>query len=152
MSTRARSARLPWTVIPFRRHDRRQGYRIDPAFQSRFRATMLGFSVGILLMTALLVGCVLYVVENPSSVPQSPWVPASLFALAAAIGGIVFHLADRISHRYCGPVHRISRTLEAIERGERPEPIRLRRNDELHELATVLNDALRKLGALDDPR
>lgn len=151
MSHPVRVSTLPWMVL-FRRPDRRKGYRIDPAFQSRFRATMLAFSVGILMMTALLAGGVRHVVEHPESVPLSPWVPAGFFALALAIGGVVFHLTDRLSHRYCGPIHRITRTLEAIGRGERPEPIRLRRNDEFQELAANLNDALRKLGAMEDPR
>jgi hypothetical protein len=43
------------------------------------------------------------------------------------------------SHRFCGPVYRILKELEAVRRGERPGPIRLRRSDEFRELAQALN-------------
>lgn len=151
MSTRTRIARWPSLALS-RREERRQGYRIDPAFQSRFRTLMLGFSVAVLGMTALLVAAVLHVVEHPESVPASPWVPGGLLALAVAIGGAVFYLSERLSHRYCGPAHRIAATLRAVARGERPQPITLRRGDELQELAAALNDTLRRLGAPDEER
>lgn len=149
MSTSERAPRIPWTAA-WRRRDRRRGYRIDPVFQSRFRVRMLAFSVGILLMTAILARGVVFAVENPAALPVSPWVPGSLLVLVLAIGGAIFHLSDRLSHRYCGPVHRITRTLEAVQRGERPRPIRLRKGDEFQDLAATLNDTLRGLGALDE--
>lgn len=130
--------------------DRRQGYRIDPEFQSRFRATLLAFSVLILTGVALLTSGVLWIVQNPEAVPTSLWVPASMFGLAVAIGMMIFYLSDRISHRYCGPVYRISNTLEAARRGERPATIRLRKGDEFQALAETVNATLRELGAMDD--
>ncbi len=130
--------------------DRRRGHRIDPAFQSRFRSMMLAFSILILLMVTVLARAVLYVVVNPD-VPVSLWVPASLFALAAGIALVVFYLSDRFSHRYCGPVYKLSITLDAIQRGEHPAPIRLRKHDEFQELAAKLNETLQQLGAMDRP-
>jgi len=149
MTSQERAARMHLGAL-FGRPDRRHSYRIDAAFQTRFRTMMLAFSVLILLAVALLVTGVLHVVQNPESVPTSPWVPGSLFALALGIGLSIFYVSDRISHRYCGPIRRISNTLEAIQRGERPAAIHLRKNDEFHELAAALNATLKKLDALDE--
>jgi hypothetical protein len=131
------------------RPERRQGYRIDPAFQTRFRTTLVAFAVLIMLAVALLAFAVRWVVDHPAALPTSPWVPGAFFAAAVAIVAVSFRLADRISHRYCGPVHRIAATLEAARRGERPRPIQLRRNDEFHDLAERINATLRSLGAMD---
>jgi len=142
-AVRTRLGMLLW------RADRRRGHRIDPGFQTRFRTLLLAFSVLILLAVGLLATSVRWVVENPDAVPTSPWVPGGLFALALGIGLAIFRLSDRISHRFCGPVARICGTLEAVQRGERPAEIRLRKGDELHELAEAVNTTLRRLGALD---
>lgn len=148
MTSQQRAARMHLGLL-FGRPDRRRGYRIDAAFQTRFRTMMLTFSVLILIAVALLVTGVLYVVQNPESVPTSLWVPGSLFALALGIGLSIFYVSDRISHRYCGPIRRISNTLEAVQRGERPAAIHLRRTDEFQEFAAAINATLSKLGALD---
>jgi hypothetical protein len=133
------------------RRDRRQGHRLDPAFQSRFRAIMLAFSVMVMVMVGTFAKGILYLAMNPQAIPVSPLVPVALFATAGAIGIAVFYLSDLISHRYCGPAHRLARVLEAVQRGERPEPIRLRKNDELQELAAQINETLQQLGAMDGP-
>lgn len=138
------------TGLRFERPDRRRGYRVDPGFQTRFRTTLLGFAVMIIMAVALLTFAVRWVVDHPASVPTSPWVPAAAFGVSVAIVALSFRLADRISHRYCGPVRRISATLEAAQRGERPRPIHLRQSDEFQELATAVNATLRSLGVMDD--
>lgn len=132
-------------------HDRRQGHRLDPAFQSRFRAIMLAFSVMVMVMVGAFAKGILYLAMNPQSIPVSPLVPIALFGVSGAIGIAVFYLSDRISHRYCGPAHRLTMVLDAVQRGQRPEPIRLRKDDELQELAAKLNETLQQLGAMDGP-
>jgi hypothetical protein len=141
---------LPLGAVLTRR-DRRQGHRIDPAFQSRFRAIMLAFSVMVMVMVGAFSKGILYLVTNPQAIPVTPLMPIALFAAAGAIGIAVFYLSDRISHRYCGPARRLTMVLDAVQRGERPEPIRLRKNDELQELAAKLNETLQQLGAMDGP-
>lgn len=134
-----------------RRADRRRGHRIDPAFQSRFRLRMLGLALVVATLCMLLSRGVSWVVAHPESLPESLWVPATLAGLGVLASAAILGLCDRLSHRYCGPAWRILRTLEAVRRGERPEPIRLRRGDEFQELAEELNGVLRQLGALDPP-
>jgi hypothetical protein len=132
-----------------RRADRRRGHRLDPAFQTRFRTMLLAFSALILVAAGLLATGVRYVIENPDTVPTSAWVPGTFIALALCIGVAILRLSDRISHRFCGPIRRICATLEAVQRGERPPAIRLRKGDEFQELAEAINATLRRLGVLD---
>jgi hypothetical protein len=136
--------------LRFERPNRRGGYRIDPGFQTRFRTTLLAFAVLIMVAVSALALGVRWLVAHPGAMPTSAWVPAALFAVAVAIVAVSFRLADRISHRYCGPIRRITNTLEAARRGERPRPIQLRVNDEFRELAETVNATLRSLGALGD--
>lgn len=49
------------------------------------------------------------------------------------------------SFRVCGPLVRIKRFLAELSAGERPEDIRLREGDELHDLAELLNETTRPL-------
>jgi len=150
MTTRSHADLLQVDVLA-RRPDRRQGFRIDPDFQTRFRTVLLASSVLTLVVVAGLGMGVHWAASHPDSLPTSPWVPFVLFGVAPLVVLGLFHLSDRISHRYCGPIRRISDTLEAVRRGERTRPIQLRQKDEFHELAESVNAALRSLGALEDP-
>jgi len=47
-----------------------------------------------------------------------------------------------ITHRVAGPVHAIERYLQNFVRGEKQGPCTIRRNDELHELCGLVNQAL----------
>ena len=136
--------------VAFGRPDRRQGYRVDPDFQIRFRTLLLAFAVLVMVAVAALALGVRFVVANPQALPVGAWVPGVLFGVAVGIVALSFHLADRISHRYCGPIRRITATLETVQQGGRVRPIELRRSDELRELAEAVNATLRSLGALED--
>ena len=120
--------------------ERRKTYRIDASFQNRFRLMILGLAFLVTGMTAAFSAAVLYVVKNPGALPDHLWVPAGFFALSWVLAGVIVYLCDRLSHRFCGPVHRILKELEAVRRGERPGPIQLRWGDEYRELADALNE------------
>jgi hypothetical protein len=49
-----------------------------------------------------------------------------------------------VTHRIAGPVYRIQRELERVLQGEKVESIRLRRGDELHKFAEVINQVLER--------
>lgn len=51
--------------------------------------------------------------------------------------------------RIAGPIHRMRAFLAAVQRGEHPPDIRLRKDDELQDLAAALNDVTRRLRAQD---
>jgi len=48
------------------------------------------------------------------------------------------------SHKMAGPVYNIKRSLRAIIDGEKHDPIRLRKGDEFHELANLINELVKK--------
>jgi len=130
--------------------DRRKSFRVDPEFQNRFRLRILGLALTISLVGALAsVGVALTVRLPAFSHDRILQIVAA--GLALVEGLLIVLLCDRFSHRYCGPVYRIKQALEAVRRGERPDPVRVRRNDEFVDLAALLNDVLAKLGALDGP-
>ncbi len=131
--------------------NRRALVRVDAEFQNRFRALLLGFALLILLFAAGLSLSVSYFITNPGLLPISAWIPAAIGIICLAGCFFIYQLCDRISHRYCGPFLPILRTLDAIRRGERPPPIRLRAHDEYHRLATALNETFQSLGAMDPP-
>ncbi len=131
--------------------NRRELIRVDAEFQNRFRALLLGFALLILLFAAGLSLSVSYFVTNPGLLPISAWIPAAVGIISLAGCFFIYKLCDRISHRYCGPLVPILRALDAIRRGERPPPIRLRARDEYQRLATALNETFQSLGAMDPP-
>ena len=129
-----------WGVTAlFKGEERRKNYRIDADFQNRFRLMILGLAFLATAMTAAFSASVLFVVRNPDALPDRLWVPVGFFALSWVLGGLIVYLCDRLSHRFCGPIHRILKELEAVRRGERPGPIQLRSGDEYRELAEALN-------------
>jgi hypothetical protein len=140
--------RLP---VSLSRQDRRKSYRIDPKFQNRYRLHIMKFACLITVMAALLSLGVAHGLRHPGAYPDSIWVPVSFAAVAFLCGIFVIYLCDRISHRYCGPLIRIVRTLEAVQLGERPPPLKLRERDELRGLAEALNTTLQEHGLMEPP-
>ncbi len=133
-----------------RKRDRRRSYRIDPKFQNRFRAAMLAFAIAVLLLAKITSLGVAYTAAHPIEYLRTLWLPIG-WALLSVPGAIfILYLSDRLSHRLCGPVFIMTRTLEAVRRGERPKPIQLRRKDEFGDLANALNATLVGLDAMDD--
>lgn len=55
---------------------------------------------------------------------------------------IAFVFTVFATHRMAGPIRHMEKNLQARLRGEPPEPIQLRRNDEFQDLARLINKAL----------
>ncbi len=137
--------------IARRQQDRRRSFRVDPEFQNRFRLRILSLALFIMIVVALVsVGAVLATRLPPFS---HDTILLQILVASLAFGEcfLLFLICDRFSHRYCGPVYRIQKTLEAIRRQERPDPIRVRSKDEFSELADLLNSVLVQLGAMAGP-
>jgi len=49
-----------------------------------------------------------------------------------------------ISHRIAGPVYKFERIIEALIAGEKVEEIKLRKRDEFYELASVINNLIKR--------
>jgi methyl-accepting chemotaxis protein len=63
-----------------------------------------------------------------------------LASLAISLS-LTFTVGVLLTHRVAGPIHRFTKFLEAIERGERPANITIRKNDELGDFCELLNRA-----------
>jgi methyl-accepting chemotaxis protein len=61
-----------------------------------------------------------------------------VFVGILAIGTIVI----LVVHRLAGPIYRLKKTLKSIGEGVLPAPIKFRKGDELHDLATATNKML----------
>jgi HAMP domain-containing protein len=55
---------------------------------------------------------------------------------------VIFAFSIVISHRIAGPLLRIQRTIDRVIQGEDVEPLKLRKKDELKELAGKINDLM----------
>jgi hypothetical protein len=140
-----RSARRP------DRPDRRKGLIVDPGFQNRARVKVMGLAMAVVTTALVVMKVASYVAARPVLL-DNPLMPLLLAATPLLLCAAIVRACDRISNRMAGPAYRLRRTLEAVQRGERPEPIRLRKGDEFHDLADALNAALQKLGAMDSPK
>jgi len=54
---------------------------------------------------------------------------------------LTFFVGILSTFRVAGPLYRFEKFLESLQRGERPPDFRLRKGDELHDLAELLNQA-----------
>jgi hypothetical protein len=62
------------------------------------------------------------------------------FASSLAIALVLtFAVGVLMTHKIAGPLYRLSRFLESTERGDCPDDVRLRRDDELHDFCALLN-------------
>ena len=62
------------------------------------------------------------------------------FLISGGLGFLITCLVGVFySHRLAGPLHKLQDTVERVLRGEPAEPVRLRKSDELQELADSLN-------------
>jgi len=133
-----------------RQEERRKSHRIDPAFQNRFRLALMQLVLVALVPTVALSLIVNHTVLHPEAFLESPWALLATAVACVAAAILILRRCDKVSNRYCGPTYRITKTLEAIERGERIQRLHVRKNDEFEPLVEQLNRTFVKLGVLDD--
>ena len=140
---------------------RRVHYLINKEMQLRFTARILFVTV----LFALFIGFEVYITVWPV---VSEWIPTGkhpevmdlvkrqvlvrtvLFSIPIIF--VISSFAILVSHRVAGPLFRIYRTIDDVVRGEDVEPIRLRRKDELKELAGKVNDLIMVVKALREEK
>ena len=130
--------------------ERRKSHRSDPVFQNRFRLALMKLVLAALVPTVALSLIVNHTVLHPETFLESPWVLLATAVASAAAAILILRQCDKVSNRYCGPTYRIIRALEAIQRGERAQPLQVRKNDEFEQLAQHLNRAFIELGVMDE--
>lgn len=131
----------------------------------QLRLTMKFVGVTALGLTLQLLAVMVVLGELAVELPQDgnilldlvPWALARVFVASLVVFlPIIFVVGVLTTFRIAGPLYRFEQFLKAILRGERPEDIRLRRGDELTDLAQILNEATepmrRRGGAAAAPR
>jgi len=137
-------------AVPPASVERRKSLRCDPRVQNRYRLALLQLVVVALIPAAALSLFASHAVRHPEIFLDSPWVPISTAVLSVAIAAWIVRRCDQVSNRYCGPTFRLMQAVEAIRRGERPKPVRVRKNDEFEQLVHQLNAMLIQLGVMED--
>ncbi len=130
--------------------NRRKNYFIKKAFQTHFS---LRFAALIILAAGLVTGIFLYAssgtlttgymgselrIEKTSAFfsPTLLWTSA-LVALGVGLAGLIVFII--YSHRLAGPLYRVEKALHEIGQGDLTHRIKLRKNDQLEDLAQSLN-------------
>lgn len=132
---------------------------VRPASQSKFGVYFLS----AVLATALLVGGpLLFVIvrmsdamENADSAQMAWAASAPMLYLALAnlilLGFVSFHFGFVATHRVFGPLVPLLRQLEALKQGRYEARSKLRKSDELQDLADGLNELAQNLQAQQNP-
>ena len=131
------------------RNNRRRIKLIQPRLQLRMVGAFFGLSCLALLVQALTL--------SAQMVSLSRRLPSDGGHVTEALPGVMGYtllvsfllllpalllVGIHTTFRIAGPLHRLERHLAAVARGERPEPCRIRKNDELQEFCLLLNEAL----------
>ncbi|MDD5439496.1 MAG: HAMP domain-containing protein [Candidatus Omnitrophica bacterium] len=130
---------------------RRYQYFVDKKFQLKFVGLILGFMVLVAFFSALTIYYNIWMVlgEKLASVYPQGRLQAILqhatyvlLVRIALISPIVAVCAVFVSHRIAGPILRIKRDLESVVAGNYSVRLRLRRTDELKDVAEAMNKVL----------
>lgn len=134
----------------------RKNYFIAKDMQSKFAGTILLLA----LLVAVITACNIYVlgsffVEKNATLAQQSDVSAlihdfinsywpRLIVLVCVNVIIVFMVSVIYSHQTAGPAYKLEKSIKRITDGDLTFQVSLRRNDNLKELATALNELLTK--------
>lgn len=130
-----------------KRHKR--SYWINSRLQRQYLRQILMVELVVMAMTAVLTFAVSFALFNPNFQAGPSWTTIYVVfaALTLAMAGGLVYIGIRVSHKVYGPIYRLKKSLQAIADGEPPAPVRLRKGDELQDLAQALNDTLQQLSS-----
>lgn len=130
---------------------RRRRYMIARAFQLKFAGMILVFMFCVTLFTAFTIYYNVWVLlggKLANVYPQGRLVAIlksaniSLFYRMFFLSPLVFILAIVLSHRIAGPIYRMKRDLDEIAAGNYSKRLRLRKTDELKDVAESINNLI----------
>ncbi len=130
---------------------------IKPRLQLKLTLTFVGLSALSLLLQLVLFQSTLssaaLELPNDSQLLMSNTNAVVLRVVAISFGvflPLTFLVGILSTFRIAGPVYRFEQFLRAVQRGERPRNFRLRKGDELMDLAQLINDATEPLRTDED--
>ena len=127
----------------------RRQFIIKRGFQLRFMAVILISMVLIALVTGLSIySAVMQTLVNQfhgESLALIKYaITTKLFVRSLLLIFAIAVISVFISHRIAGPVYKFERIIEALIAGEKVEEIKLRKRDEFYELASVINNLIKR--------
>lgn len=124
----------------------RRQYLVDRGFQIRFVTRVFAAVLAVGIISSLLSTSLLWTSMYRPELGSTTLLVGCLVAVAVTLlielilaVPIVFFLGIKQSHRIVGPIHRITRTLEAIGKGDFSQRLTLRDGDALEGLAKAIN-------------
>lgn len=122
--------------------NRRRRHWINAGFQGRFLVMIMKLvilTMGLGTLTPLVMALFLYFPNSGMEVGWRLIIPC--FAIVAIVATLsLVYMGIRISHKICGPLHRMQNALEAVQRGERPQMLQVRQGDQFQELIETFNE------------
>lgn len=128
---------------------KREALRILPGLQKRMLVFWMlqAFVLTFLICAVTLCWIVFY--TNPTLISYTKAIMRPALAISTVLGFLVSCLAGLFySRRIAGPVYHIKNTIDEVMAGQPPEPIVLRRHDELKDLVVSINCLLKQFHSL----
>lgn len=124
--------------------ERRQTSWINPTFQGKFVKTLLLMNCVAMVVGGLILATGWFLLAYMPAQLDFPMPVYFLVFLvcAGALGAVITYMTVEISHRICGPVHRVLQVLESVQRNEHPGPVMFRQTDYFYELEESVNATL----------
>ncbi len=124
--------------------NRRRRFWIDPSFQRRYLVRILLLQILTMAATAVFTILLAFILFSPgfSLGPQWTQILLAFVVIALVLAACLARLGVRISHKICGPVYRIAADLKSFREGAPIRPIKLRKGDDLGDLAGALNETI----------
>ena len=127
---------------------------VERGIQFRFARFVIFFAVGTAVLTSTIVfyTTASFLGERLADVyPHGRLVAVFrtvylfFFGIILAITPLIFYMSIRFSHRVIGPLPKIYDVLRKVGEGDFNQSLTLRKNDELKELAAVINEMIQNL-------
>jgi len=127
---------------------RRKKYFINPKFQARYISGYIFLGIFVAAIVSVITAYLILFYFSKDKISHSLWAPELMrsvgwFVVVMVI--FVFVRAVLLSHRIAGPAFRFEKTAEFIANGNLTVKIKLRKNDELHQLAGYFNSMVDRL-------
>ena len=138
----------------------RKKYFVDRGLQLRFTRFVVLFALGSSALTGLVVFYTVFMILGErlaQAYPQAQLVYVFRSVHLALVVNLfvvlpfLFYFSIKFSHRIAGPLPKIYQALRNMGRGNFDIKLTLRRNDELKELADIINETAKNLKERDIP-
>lgn len=137
-------------------YSKRRNYFIDKSFQANF---IVKFCLLVMLGGALTIGALYYLgmrsttvsIVNSRVIVKStsdfllPVLIQTVAVVVVIVGAATVFLTLFVSHKIAGPLYRLKKSMQELAEGNLTSDIKLRKNDQLRDIADTFNQMVDKL-------